>query len=202
LLCVSASFPPLIFYSCSSGFLSRLTFTWVRPLLKLGTQRQLKMEDLFQLPPECSVDKSASDFQTALQAENARDRARTGPDGSPAPWTEAAPKKAQGFSLPSLPTMPPVFHALWKVFGPDFITAGFYKFGNDCVQFMPSVMLSNFLQAIGGKNTHILARFGPVSECAPALAAAADPRPGRRPAPGPPARPERRPAAAAGRGRR
>lgn len=234
-----------------AGTLSRIMFSWVRPLLALGIERQLNIDDLFpvcyrwclyqrayavragvgaafvkchwatgivlhptlsfgpalprrwpilhsicilsrlvlharsspQLPKDCAVENLADNFHSALGRAMERDRAERRDRGLAPLWcalrlafplplsqfplrppqrkqTTCGPtvffreedKQKKGFSLPSLPVFPPVFNALRECIGAEFMRAGAYKALNDCLQFLPAVVLSNLLQAVSARS--------------------------------------------------
>jgi hypothetical protein len=68
--------------------------------------------------------------------------------------------------------LPPVFWALHATFGSAFLRAGCYKACSDTLQFLPAVMLADYLQALSGRRGHILARMGSTNDegCAAAYA--------------------------------
>ena len=148
----------------SASLLSRMLFLWVGPLLALGRTRQLDMADLFELPPESDVEHLARTFGEHLAAENAR------AEREAAEWGDLPGKR----SLRERLGLPATFHALNATFGGAFIRAGFFKLGSDTLQFFPAVMLADYLQALSGRRSHILARMGSTNDagCAAAYALA------------------------------
>ncbi|KAI8807236.1 P-loop containing nucleoside triphosphate hydrolase protein [Cladochytrium replicatum] len=56
----------------SANFFSRITFSWMYPLLKQGKQKDLDMDDLWTLRPVDSSQKNSDLFQNAWSAELAR----------------------------------------------------------------------------------------------------------------------------------
>ena len=69
-------------------------------------------------------------------------------------------------------SLPPVFWALRRTFGPAFFRAGCFKACSDTLQFLPAVVLAGYLQALSGRHTHLLARMGSTNNqgCAAAYA--------------------------------
>ena len=155
----SATAPLPTVSAAGAGLISRALFLWVSPLLRLGRTRQLNMEDLPELPEESRVGFLAACFSEHLHDEiehvGADDAARRGRMRS---WIK----------------LPPVFWALQRTFGAAFFRAGLFKLGTDTLQFFPAVMLADYLQALSGRRSHILARMGSTNDagCAAAYALA------------------------------
>jgi len=55
-----------------AGFFSALYFQWMVPLLSVGYQRPLELNDVWEVNPNRSVDMLASAFKASLQRHNAR----------------------------------------------------------------------------------------------------------------------------------
>ena len=64
--------------------------------------------------------------------------------------TEGAPPSRRLLDLP------PTFYALRRVFGASFLRAGGLKFCSDSLQFLPSIVLSQYLMALSGGKAHNL----------------------------------------------
>jgi len=91
-----------------------------------------------QLPSHLEVRRLSDFFNEALAQES--DKAAV---------KGAAPQRR-------LLDFPPTFYALRRVFGADFVAAGFLKFFSDCLQFLPSIVLSQYLLALSGGKAHTL----------------------------------------------
>ena len=155
----SAAAPLPTVSAAGAGFISRALFLWVSPLLRLGRTRQLNMEDLPEVPDASRVDVLASCFSDHLRYEIEH----SGTDDA-----------VQLGRLRAWIKLPPVFWALQKTFGSAFFRAGLFKLGTDTLQFFPAVMLADYLQALSGRRSHILARMGSTNDagCAAAYALA------------------------------
>jgi hypothetical protein len=130
-----------------ASFFSRLLFLWVQPLLRTGTERQLTIDDLFEVPPLLQTVPLAATFQEALEAEFSKAA------------SSEAPKKR----------LPPVFFALRRQFGSAFYRAGVLKALSDLLQFLPPIILADYLESLSGRHNHVLARWGMASESSAAL---------------------------------
>jgi hypothetical protein len=73
------------------------------------------------------------------------------------------PPKGQGGSR-FLRSLPPVFWALQKTFGAAFFQAGCFKLCSDLLQFLPAVVLADYLLALSGRRQHIFARMGSTND--------------------------------------
>ena len=91
-----------------------------------------------QLPPECEATLVAATFQRLLKEEVAR---------------AETPGRRHG-------KLPPVFYALRRCFGAAFLRAALFKLGTDLLQFLPAIVLSDYLQALSGKQNHVFAKMG------------------------------------------
>ena len=92
-----------------------------------------------QLPEELEVARVSASFVAAVQAETESGRGAEG----------AAPSRR-------LVDLPPTFYALRRVFGGSFYRAGGLKFCSDSLQFLPSIVLSQYLMALSGGKAHNL----------------------------------------------
>ncbi|TKR89661.1 hypothetical protein L596_013728 [Steinernema carpocapsae] len=117
----------------SVGFLSRMFFCWVNPLIKKGYSGQLqRVDDLFQLPPSLKISHIQEVFE----------------ENSPSQFTDA-----ENFSLAK---------SLWRSFGIVYMAVGLGKLFGDVLSFAGPILL-HFLVTwlevktalpLDSKNTH------------------------------------------------
>jgi hypothetical protein len=96
-----------------ASILSRLTFSYLLPLLQKGYASELKQEDLFPVPTAQSTETVASDFELAWEMEKRRSK------------------------KPSLAI------ALTRAFGRPFILAALFKLIYDLLQFVGPQVIVN-----------------------------------------------------------
>src|SRR5262245_26884385 len=53
----------------TASWWSRLTFSWLNTLIRVGGQRPLDIHDLYEVEPALDVHNTAQDFEAAWQAE-------------------------------------------------------------------------------------------------------------------------------------
>ncbi|KAJ1887391.1 hypothetical protein LPJ66_009144, partial [Kickxella alabastrina] len=102
---------------------SRLTFSWMSPLLRLGRRKQIGERDLWDLPWRLAPANVAELFAERWQHE------------------------LDTHSTPSL------LRALWLTVGPPFALAGVFKFVQDALQFSQPVLLSRLIGFVASHAT-------------------------------------------------
>jgi|EP01049_Picozoa_sp_SAG25_P007020 ATP-binding cassette subfamily C (CFTR/MRP) protein 1 len=106
-----------------SSLWSRMTFSWVTPLLKIGYKRALTPDDIFK------VDR--------------RDQTVTNVDKFNRLWRQEWVSKGQNASL---------VRVLLACFGREFAVGGLFKIGNDASQFVGPIALGGLLQFVNDRS--------------------------------------------------
>ncbi|TMW65000.1 hypothetical protein Poli38472_009167 [Pythium oligandrum] len=88
-----------------AGFVSRVTFSWLNPLLRQGAAHLLQERDLWALPDEDAAIHVREQLLDTLEKNKATDG--------------------------GLISKPALWRALWQAFGPNMVYAGVYKFASD-----------------------------------------------------------------------
>ena len=109
----------------------KLTFTWVNDLIKLGNSRPLKLSDLHHFDPSL-ISKATDIFYDHYSRESQISK----PDFS-----------TKSFVLFDLWKFPAT-RAVFKMYSNQFLYAGLLKFIKSCLQFLPSIIVSNILTFI------------------------------------------------------
>lgn len=107
---------------------SRLTFSWLQPLLSRGAQHQLHPDDL---PPIQPADLLPERCSEKLCTEWAREVARA----------EAARRRGSHRHV-----QPSLLAAIVRAFGAPYFALGFLKLVNDALSFVAPVLLNGLLQ--------------------------------------------------------
>ncbi|KAJ2863548.1 hypothetical protein GGH94_003542, partial [Coemansia aciculifera] len=108
-----------------ANIFSRLTFSWMSPLLKLGQRKQISEGDLWEIPSNIAPVNIAETFDTNWQYEIDH-------------GTQRAPS---------------LIRALWKTLGAPFALAGALKLIQDAIQFLQPVLLSLLLGFVSSHAT-------------------------------------------------
>ncbi|KAJ1679682.1 hypothetical protein EV182_001553, partial [Spiromyces aspiralis] len=112
-----------------ANIFSKLTFSWMSPLLHLGYQRPLAASDLWSLPRMYQPYRVADDFNSD--------------------WHRRLQQAAES----SPPKSPSLFWSLSKTFGPQFMFAGLLKVCQDVLQFIQPVLLSRLIEFASSQST-------------------------------------------------
>ncbi|KNE66220.1 hypothetical protein AMAG_10458 [Allomyces macrogynus ATCC 38327] len=111
------------------NWISRLCFSWLTPLMRLGTRRPLELTDMYKLP-ESLLTKANSRRVEKVWAEERRG-ART---------TSTARSVAD-------PARPPLLQrAIWRAYGSQWLIAGLFGLINVAAQVMTPVVLEQLLR--------------------------------------------------------
>jgi len=119
---------------------SRITFSWLTPLMKLGNARPLVLEDVYELRPAFRVKAVASAFDTAWEAERQRaiaEEAKSKAAQSRDP--EASPLKVKPASM---------YTALNKAFGGPFWLAAVPYTVQIAAQYVSPLLLRRLIQLV------------------------------------------------------
>ncbi|KAJ2249336.1 hypothetical protein GGI13_004324 [Coemansia sp. RSA 455] len=108
-----------------ANIFSRLTFSWMSPLLKLGRRKQVSEGDLWEIPSNIAPVNIAETFDTNWQYEIDQGVQRS----------------------------PSLIRALWKTLGAPFALAGALKLIQDVIQFLQPVFLSLLLGFVSSHAT-------------------------------------------------
>ncbi|KAJ2335810.1 hypothetical protein GGH92_007925, partial [Coemansia sp. RSA 2673] len=108
-----------------ANIFSRLTFSWMSPLLKLGRRKQVSEGDLWEIPSNIAPVNIAETFDTNWQYEIDQGAQRS----------------------------PSLIRALWKTLGAPFALAGALKLIQDVIQFLQPVLLSLLLGFVSSHAT-------------------------------------------------
>ncbi|KAI8318339.1 hypothetical protein GQ54DRAFT_341905 [Martensiomyces pterosporus] len=100
-----------------ANIFSRLTFSWMSPLLKTGRRKLITQGDLWDLPKRYMPSNVSMQFEANWQHEVDNAARRT----------------------------PSLLRALWKTLGPPYLLAGFFKLIQDVLQFTQPVLLSRLI---------------------------------------------------------
>ena len=114
----------------TSNVLSRLLFSWVTSLVRLGYKRPLEASDIWDLDDR----DSASNLHERFSVE----------------WRKEISKEGKPPSL---------FKALFRVFGAKFILGGFWKLFNDASQFVGPIILGKMIGYVKAPNSSIAIGF-------------------------------------------
>ncbi|KAJ2475512.1 hypothetical protein EV174_005249, partial [Coemansia sp. RSA 2320] len=100
-----------------ANIFSQLTFSWLSPLLKLGRQKQLTEDDLWELPASCAPASVTEIFDTHWQHELMHREHRT----------------------------PSLLRALWKTVGTPYALGGVFKLIQDLLLLTKPILLSQLI---------------------------------------------------------
>ena len=137
-----------------AGLVSRLLFLWLSPLVSLGYERPLELDDLPELSPLNSCGVCGNEFQTAWtaaqreaedenqrrakeRAENVREEGKYADEGSP--------KGGDGGGEDEKPVEASLLRVLWGFIRSGMIESGVIKFLHDILQFTPPLLLGGLL---------------------------------------------------------
>ncbi|KAJ1668229.1 hypothetical protein EV178_000574 [Coemansia sp. RSA 1646] len=109
----------------SANILSRLSFSWMSPLLVLGQHKQIDEDDLWRLPAKYAPLAMAEKFDKEWQCELDN----------------------------SLRCSPSLLRALWNAHGAPFALAGVFKLIQDILQFMQPILLSRLIGFVASHTT-------------------------------------------------
>ncbi|KAJ2518877.1 hypothetical protein H4217_003055, partial [Coemansia sp. RSA 1939] len=108
-----------------ANILSRLSFSWMSPMLALGQHKQIDEDDLWRLPARYAPLNVAGRFDKNWQHELENSTSRA----------------------------PSLLHALWRAHGVPFALAGVLKLVQDILQFTQPVLLSRLIGVVASHGT-------------------------------------------------
>ncbi|GAA5978963.1 hypothetical protein JCM5350_004190 [Sporobolomyces pararoseus] len=136
-----------------ANIFSRLTFSWMTPMMTTGYRKFLTEEDLWSLPPDDTANALGSRLEQAWQAR--RDKLARKAHIRPAsseqePTYSVLP--ADGKSEKEAPK-PSLTGALVSSYGGPFFLAAIFKLLQDCLGFVQPQLLRRLLQFVSTYNT-------------------------------------------------
>ncbi|GAA5830776.1 hypothetical protein JCM5353_002363 [Sporobolomyces roseus] len=136
-----------------ANIFSRLTFSWMSPMMYMGVKKFLTEEDLWSLPPDDTAHALGSRLEQAWQAR--RDKVARKSDIKPSasaqePTYSVLP--ADGKAEEDAPK-PSLTGALVSSYGGPFFMAAVFKLLQDCLGFVQPQLLRRLLQFVSTYNT-------------------------------------------------
>ncbi|KAJ7561975.1 hypothetical protein O6H91_03G050700 [Diphasiastrum complanatum] len=115
-----------------AGIISKLTFSWLVPLLETGNRKPLEMSDIPHLGPEDGPDINSALFQAGWNMQ----------------------------LKPGMPSSPSVWRALWLAFWRPFLYASALAIVYVCMMFAGPVLLNRFVSYIQSDKRSQLEGYG------------------------------------------
>ncbi|GAA5894971.1 uncharacterized protein JCM6883_002275 [Sporobolomyces salmoneus] len=136
-----------------ANIFSRLTFSWMTPLMMQGYRKFLTEEDLWSLPPDDTANALGSRLEQAWQArrDNLARKSQIKPESSEQEPTYSV-LPADGKTEKEAPK-PSLTGALVSSYGGPFFMAALFKLLQDCLGFVQPQLLRRLLQFVSTYNT-------------------------------------------------
>ncbi|KAJ3351385.1 hypothetical protein GGF32_004313 [Allomyces javanicus] len=122
------------------NWVSRLCFSWLTPLMRLGARRPLEMTDMYQLPKSLLAKVNSGRVETAWIVETQRAAKPVEALLSSDCSDSDASNGADPLRGPSLG------HAIWRAYGSQWLVAGLFGLINVAAQVMTPVVLEQLLR--------------------------------------------------------
>ncbi|GAA6062217.1 hypothetical protein JCM10212_006452 [Sporobolomyces blumeae] len=136
-----------------ANIFSRLTFSWMTPMMMAGVRKFLTEEDLWQLPPDDTAHALSARLERAWQSRRHRaaDKSAVKPrTHDQEPTYSVLP--ADGKTEQDAPK-PSLTGALVNAYGGPFFLAAVFKLLQDCLGFVQPQLLRRLLQFVSTYNT-------------------------------------------------
>lgn len=137
----------------TSGFPSRMTFSWFTAIAWQGFKRNLGFEDLWDLPPSIRAERVFEQFEknmhkknhkvVSVSAENAETNGIAMEMKAQKEENDSSPKRTISMLSPLMAT-----------FGSAFVLGSVFKLANDCMIFVPPYILKLIIQFVEGESSY------------------------------------------------
>lgn len=129
------TFPPV------RNLYDRISFGWVRDLMRRGNEVPLELTDVFLLPPHQQMAHTAEEFEAYFSEERSRSRAAN---------YSVARYETEKVNILVEFWKSPLTRAIVRMYRKEFLLSGVTKFFNTLSQFLPSLIVSRILAYVDG----------------------------------------------------
>ncbi|BGP13132.1 hypothetical protein JCM10213v2_001051 [Rhodosporidiobolus nylandii] len=138
-----------------ANIFSRLTFSWMTPMMVTGYRKFLTEEDLWALPPDDTVPALSSRLEAAWvkRRDAIADKVGSHPPPSQEPSLSVAPADGRKMKDGEKEKKPSLIGALSSAYGGPFFLAALFKLLQDLLSFTQPQLLKRLLQFVATYNT-------------------------------------------------